>query len=151
LVVIVAPESVDGDVELSDVFGAVLSIVIETLVSELVFPAGSVTVVERVVVPSGRGEDGTTEYVPLAETTPVPMIVPDPSLRVTVDPTSPVPVTVGVVSLVMSPSVGLPMLGFVGAVVSTVNGILVGVLVLPSVSVRVTEYAYDPSGREVRV
>jgi hypothetical protein len=68
------------------------------------------------------------------------MTVPDPSVMVNTEPGSPVPFIVGVLSLVMSPSVGLAIVGVTGVVVSIVRGRLTGLLTFPAVSVVMTEY-----------
>jgi hypothetical protein len=51
---------------------------------------------------------------------------------------SPVPVSVGVLSRVSEAFAGEIIVGATGAVVSTVKVVLIGVIVLPALSVRVT-------------
>jgi hypothetical protein len=67
------------------------------------------------------------------------MIVPDAFLMVKVDHASAVPVMVGVLSPVLDPFAGEPTDGAVGAIVSTVNVVTTGAVVLFARSVRVTE------------
>jgi hypothetical protein len=66
---------------------------------------------------------------------------------VMVEPGSPVPLIVGVVSLVMRPLVGFAMVGADGAVVSIVTEIGIARLVLPVASIDVAERLFTPSGR----
>ena len=79
------------------------------------------------------------------------MRVPEPSRISTVEFASAVPVIVGVVSLVRYGAIvsvaTLEMTGTDGARESMVKVVAVGVLVFPTVSVRVTLYVVDPSGR----
>jgi hypothetical protein len=77
------------------------------------------------------------------------MTVPEAFLTVNILLGSPVPVRVGVVSLVRELLAGTVIPGATGAVVSTTNVVAVGVLVFPAVSVRVTEKVFDPSGSGV--
>src|SRR5580765_6432090 len=110
--------------------GAVMTGAVGALVSTVMvtgadggetFPAGSVWVAVSVVSPCGSGVVGVTDQVPPAPTVVVPMVAPVPSLTVTVAPGSPVPLMVGVVSLVDEPSTGAVITGAAGAVVSTVK------------------------------
>ena len=130
--------------------GAVESIVTGTLVAGLVLPAGSVAVVLSVCGPSDNAVVGVQLQLPLALATAVQSTGPlGPSRTVTVLPGSAEPVRVGVVSLIGLPAVGELTVGAAGATVSTVNGRVVGGLVLPAGSVAVTANACAPSVRGV--
>jgi hypothetical protein len=65
---------------------------------------------------------------------------------VNVEPGSPVPLIVGVVSEVVLPFIGQVIISGGGALVSTVIVVLVRVLVFPAASVRVTLMVLDHSG-----
>jgi hypothetical protein len=93
----------------------------ERVVGVLVFPAGSLRVMLRVLDPVGSVGDGVTENVPVGHTTVVPMMVPPAFLMITVDPTSPVPVMVGVRVGTVELFVGDVIVGALGAVVSTIG------------------------------
>jgi hypothetical protein len=85
-----------------------------------VLPAGSVCVAVIVCEPSLNGADGTQLQPPPAATTAVHRVAA-PSVTVTVSPTTPVPVIVGVLSLVLEPATGAVMTGAPGIAVITVN------------------------------
>ena len=146
---IIEPDRLTGDVVPDRVSGDILSTVIVVLVEELVFPAGSVILTLIVLDHSGREVVGVNVYVPSPATVPVPRVFPDPSVIVNVDPGSPIPLIVGVESLVRRPLVGLAIIGVAGAVVSTVTEIFCGVLVFPVESVAVTERVFTHSGSAV--
>lgn len=74
------------------------------------------------------------------------MRFPDPSVMVNVESGSPVPLIVGVESLVMRFSVGLEILGAVGAVVSIWIGKESAGLILPVASVAFAVRVVSPSG-----
>src|SRR5574343_657820 len=103
--------------------GTAVSIVTGTVVLVLL-PAGSVAVTGKLAVPSASGCVGVTLQVPSGLTVVV-RVSPTAVVTVMVLPGSPVPLRVGVLSLVMpSPFVPLSLLGSswavsVGAVVST--------------------------------
>lgn len=126
--------------------GAVVSIVNVVRVVGEMFQAGSVAVALMVVLPSGSPTVGVNVQFPLASAIAVPMRVPSASVMVTVDPGSAVPVTVGVLSIVVLPLTGLVMLGAEGADVSTLNVVVTGPVVFPALSVSVTLMEFDPSG-----
>ena len=127
----------------------------------VVLPAGSVAVMTSGLLPVGSGVVGVMAQVPLASTVAVPIRLPAASLMATVSPGVPVPLMVGVVSLVMpSPSLPLSLVGsstavsapapvVAGAVVSMMTGSGAGALVLPAGSVAVTVRALGPSGSGV--
>ncbi len=130
--------------------GAVLSMVTGK-VAVAVFPAGSVSVIPKLAVPSGIGVAGVTLQVPSAATT----VVNTSPVGVTTSillPGVPVPLIVGVVSLVMpSPTVPLSELLSslavgLGPVTSTVIVSGAAGLVLPAGSVAVTLKVFGPSG-----
>ena len=107
-------------------------------------PAGSVAVMARLFRPSGSGVVGVTLHEPLGATVAVPITLPCGSLMVMVSPGVPVPLRVGVVSVViLSPLMPVSVLGSstpVGAdgpVVSIVTGSGAGGLTLPAGSVAV--------------
>ena len=126
------------------------STVTGTLVTGLTLPEGSTCVTPSVCGLSVNGVVGVQLQLPLASTTAVQMTGPAaPSRTLTVAPGSPVPVTVGVVSLITSPGVGDVTTGAIGATVSTVNARVAGVLTLPAASVAVTEMACGPSANDV--
>ena len=95
-----------------------------------VFPAASVAVIESGVVHSPRAGARSIDHVPDALTVPVQRTVPEPSFTVMIAPTSPVPVIVGVESLVRYGDVVSPpterTVGARGAIVSmtTVAGVV---------------------------
>jgi hypothetical protein len=113
-----------------------------------VFPALSLRVMLRVFDPLGSAGDIVTENVPVGHTTVVPMMVPEVFLMITVDPTSPVPVMVGVRVVTVDPLVGAVMVGVVGAVVSMVpvNG---GVELLVQLVVTIGSHALTVIGSGV--
>lgn len=74
------------------------------------------------------------------------MTAPLPPVNMIVDPGSAVPVTVGVLSVIVLPSSGDAIVGAAGAVASMVIDVLVGVEALPAGSVAVTTRGVDPSG-----
>src|SRR5574343_858330 len=116
--------------------GTAVSMVTGTLLL-VVLPAGSVAVTGKVAAPSGSGWVGVTLHVPsgltvVVNTSPVGLVT------VMVLPGSPVPLRVGVLSLVMpSPLAPLSLLGSswavsVGAVVTTLwRSLAVAVGLLP--------------------
>ena len=115
-------------------------------------PAGSVAVMSRLFRPSASGLVGVALQLLLASTTAVAMTLPAASCTVMVSPGAPVPLRVGVVSLVLlSPWVPLSLTpssaaaGAVGAVVSMVMGSVVCALVLPTASVAVSLKLCTPS------
>ncbi|NJM42243.1 MAG: hypothetical protein HC853_16630 [Anaerolineae bacterium] len=125
--------------------GAVLLTVNGVVVVGLVLPAGSVVVVASVCGPLLNGVVVQLQ-LPLVSATAVQSTgPPTPSRTVTVLPGSAVPVTVGVLSLVVLLSVGLVTAGAAGAVVSIVKlrGALAGP-VLPALSVWVAVMACAP-------
>ena len=125
--------------------GAVLSIVTGVLAAGLVWPVGSVAVVLSVCGPLLSGVVGVQLQLPLALATAVQTVAPPgPSLTVMVLPGSALPLMVGVVLLIGLPDAGDETTGATGATVSTLNGCVVGVLVLPAGSVAVTASACGP-------
>jgi hypothetical protein len=76
--------------------------------------------------------------LPLESTVPVPRIVPRAFLTINILPISPVPVRVGVVSLVRELLAGAVIPGAIGAVVSTVNTVVTGDPTFPAASVSIT-------------
>jgi hypothetical protein len=150
----VSAENTIGGVVLDTVYGAVVSHQTDdtigargAMVSTMnvlttgadTLPAVSIRVTEYVLDPPGSGVVGVKLYVPSGATVPVPMRLPAPSRSVKIEPGSPVPFSVGVVSLVTEPEIGHVIVSGVGAVVSTVNVVFVGIDALPTASVRVTE------------
>ena len=118
-------------------------------------PAGSVAVTLRLFTPSGN-VDVVALHCPLASTTAVAMTLPAASLMVMVSPGMPVPLMVGVLSLVLpSPTVPVSLLlasaadGAAGAVVSMVMGSVVAAPVLPAGSVAVMLRVLTHSGKAV--
>src|SRR5918998_257113 len=109
------------------------------------FPTASICVADTVCGPSPSGVVGSSVQVPSGATVAVPTTTPS-TVTVTVAPGSPVPVIVGVLSAVISPSVGEVTTGASGAVASTVN-VLVGDAgdVLPAASVCVADTVCSPS------
>jgi hypothetical protein len=73
------------------------------------------------------------------------MRLPTPSRSVKIEPGSPVPFSVGVVSLVTDPGVGLAIVAETGAVVSIVNETGEDTVGLPAVSVTVRVIVWTPS------
>lgn len=118
--------------------GATVSTVNGRVTAALVLPAGSVAVALIVCAPSAKGRLELQFQLPLASTVAVQSVT-TPSLTVTVLPGSPIPVIVGVLSLVVLLTVGEITLGAAGVVVSTVNarGAVVDVPPAPSVTVAV--------------
>lgn len=104
---------------ISGAVGAVVSTV--RLIGEpgVLLPTASVAVGVTVVAPCGSGDGGVHDQLPFA-TVVVQIVFPASSVKLTVEPFSPVPVKVGVVSLITAPSVGAVIVGAVGAVASTV-------------------------------
>ena len=138
--------------------GAVVSTITGSGVAGLVNPAGLVSVTLRLLVPSGNAVVGVMLQLPSAATTAVPMTLPAGSLMVTVSPAVPVPLSVGVLSLVvLSSSLPLSLVGSslaVGApgataALSMVMGSVVAGLTLPVGSVAVTLSGLLPSGSGV--
>ena len=132
---------------------AVVSIVIGNAAGALVLPAGSVAVTLRLLTPCGSGLTGVAFQLPLTSTTAEAITLPLGSLMVMVSPTVPVPLKVGVLSLVvLSPCTPVSLLGSskavgaAGALVSIVTLTVAGALVLPAGSVAVTCKALGPSG-----
>ena len=107
--------------------GAMVSIVISAVVGVLTLFERSVAVAVMVSAPSPiatitASVTGTLQ-VPLESTTPVPMIVSLPSVKVMVAPTSPVPVIEKPASAsspltILSTAIGVLIVGAAGAVVS---------------------------------
>ena len=133
----------------------VVSTVMGSAVGALVLPAGSVAVTLRALRPSAS-VDVLVLQLPLASTTAVPTVVPAAFWMVMVSPGVPVPLSVGVVSLVLlSPRLPVSLLlskaaaGAAGAVVSMVTLRVPGALVLPCRSVAVTLRLVVPSGKAV--
>jgi len=131
-----------------------VSMVTGTAVGALVLPAASVAVTARLFTPCGKAVVGVALQVPSAATVAVAMTAPLASLTVMVALGSPVPLKVGVVSLVLlSPCVPLSLVeasaatGAAGAVVSMVTGTTVSALTLPCGSVAVTLKFCKPSGK----
>ena len=85
-----------------------------------VLPAGSAAVAVTVCEPGGRSAGTVTVKVPSGPTIAVPMTVPSTE-TVTVEPGSPVPVMVGVGSVVWLPFAGPTRTGEAGGLVSTVK------------------------------
>src|ERR671917_288304 len=83
-------------------------------------PAASVCVAVTVCEPSPRASGTTSDQVPSGATVVVPTVTPS-TVTSTVAPGSPVPVIVGVESLIVDPSAGRVMTGAAGAAVSTVK------------------------------
>jgi hypothetical protein len=77
------------------------------------------------------------------------MTVPEALVMVNTDPGSPVPLMVGVLSLVMRPFVGLAIVGAVGAVVSIWIGSVRTGETFPVASVDVAMREFSPSGSRV--
>jgi hypothetical protein len=75
------------------------------------------------------------------------MTVPEVLVIVNTDPGSPVPLMVGVLSLVIRPFVGLAIVGAVGAVVSIWIGSVRTGETFPVASVDVAVREFSPSGR----
>jgi hypothetical protein len=114
--------------------GATLSIVITTGNAGETFPAGSVAKAFKGLAPIGSGVVGVIDQVPSGRTVVVPITVPAAFLIVIVSPATPVPVIVGVVSLVgLVAETGLPstvvITGASGATLSTTT--VVGADTLP--------------------
>ena len=119
--------------------------------AELTFPAVSVVVTVKVLLPSGSC-DVVIEYVPSSPTVAVPTSAPLASVITTVAPTSPVPLIVGVLSLVILSVFEPPVSeasakSTVGATipVSTAT-VMFAELEFPAVSVVVTVRVLSPSG-----
>ena len=121
------------------------SIFIVRGVGVLVFPAISVIVTLSTFNPSGSTDDGVNDQLPDPLTLPVPSTVPEALITINIDPDSPVPEIVGVVSFVRELVTGATIVGAIGAVVSIVNVVDTGDPVFPAPSVRVTAYVVDPS------
>jgi hypothetical protein len=81
--------------------GGTVSTVIGVVVGVEVLPARSVAVVDRVCVPSVNGVVGVIDQVPSGLTVVVPRVLPNSSLTVIRSPGVPVPVIVGVLSVVL--------------------------------------------------
>jgi len=79
----------------------VASMMSGSVVARLVLPDGSVAVMLSVVAPFGKALVGVALQLPLLSTTAVAMVLPLASLMVIVSPAMPVPLRVGVVSLVI--------------------------------------------------
>ena len=132
--------------------GARLSMVTGSGVGALVLPAGSVAVMARLFRPWGSGLAGVAAQVPLGCTVAVAMVLPSGSLTVMTSPGVPVPLRVGVVSLVrVSVSKPLLLLGArmaAGAVAGAtmVRGSGVGTLTVPAGLVCVTLRLLVPRG-----
>ncbi len=110
----------------------------------LVLPDASVRVTVAVCVPSESGVVGVMFQFPDASTVPV-RVCPS-TTSVTVVPTSPVPVNVGVVSVRVLPLAGVRMVGVRGAVVSTTLTVRVTVApVLDELSVTLYVTVYVPT------
>ena len=138
--------------------GAVVSMVMGSAVGWLTLPARSVAVTLRAFRPLGSAVVGVALQLPSPSTTAVAMTLPLASLMVMVASGSPVPLRVGVLSLVvLSPRVPVSLLGSstaagaAGAVVSIVTLTVPGALVLPAGSVAVICSALVPCGKAVDV
>ena len=136
--------------------GALVSMVMGSAAAGPVLPAGSVAVTLRAFRPSGSALVGVADQLPLALTTAVATTLPAASLTVMVSPATPVPLSVGVLSLVrLSPRVPVSLtvasaaVGAAGALVSMVTGTVVGALTLPAGSVAVTLMLLTPSASSV--
>ena len=106
--------------------------------------------------PCGKAAVGVAVQLPLPSTTAVAITLPLASLMVMVASGSPVPLRVGVVSLVLlSPSVPLSLVAFrmavgaAGASESMLMGSEVAALTLPAGSVAVTLRLFTPCGKAV--
>lgn len=130
--------------------GGVVSNVTRSVVDELTLPVASVDVAVRLLIPSARGEDGVNIQFPEASAIVVPIVVPDAFFISTVLLASAVPVIVGVVVLVRYGLVvshaTFETTGADGTRESMMRMTGADVLVLPTVSVVVTERVLDPSG-----
>ena len=122
-----------------------------TVVAGLVLPAGSVAVTWTYWRPSPSGVTGVTLQVPSAATVAV-LSSPPGNVTVMVSPATPVPLMVGVVSLVVpSPLVPVSLAsastaaGAAGGAASSVKPPAVAGLVLPAVSVTVVLVLQAPS------
>ena len=124
--------------------------------AELVLPAVSVEVTVRVLSPSGNSLV-VTEYVPSSPTVALPIVSPDALVITTVEPASPVPSIVGVLSLVISSLLLDPLsLDWVKLIVGvcmpvSISTVMFAELVLPAVSVEVTVSVLSPSGNSLVV
>ena len=108
-------------------------------------PARSVMTISSTAAPTGMAVS-TIAYVPSIPIVPVPTTAPLALVMVTVDPTSPVPVIVGVCVGNVAPLSAGDTTGATGAIVSIVTTTGVGVLVLPARSVVVMLRVLSPSG-----
>ncbi|EAU68165.1 Pea-VEAacid family [Stigmatella aurantiaca DW4/3-1] len=111
----------------------------------LVLPAASVAVALTVCGPSASGVVGVKLQLPLPSTVVVPTDVPS-TMTLMVLPGSPVPLYVGVESLMSEPLAGVVTTGAAGATVSTVKVFVLETgLVLPAASVAVAFTVCGPS------
>ena len=156
LSVLLAPVSLAAATSASGAAGGVVSMVTGTVVAGLVLPAGSVAVTLMLFRPSSSGLVGVTLQTPL--TTVTVLTSPPGKVTVMVSPLVPVPLMVGVASLVMPSSLVLLSLagsstaaGAAGALVSMVRGKATAGPVLPAGSVAVTLRVFRPSGSVVVV
>ncbi len=138
------PESVLGSSTPCGASGAEVSMVTGSGAGGLTLPAGSVAVMTRLLRPSGSGVLGVMLHLPAASTTAVPITLPRGSLMVMVSPGVPVPIRLGVLSLVvLSPLTPESVrgssspVGADGPVVSIVTGSGAAGLTLPDGSVAV--------------
>jgi hypothetical protein len=111
-----------------------------------IFPAASVFITERELVPCESGTVGTIDQLPAVLTYPLPTTVVPESID-TIVPGSPVPVIVGVGVATVDADSGDTIVGAVGAIVSTISAIVIGVLAIPLLPICVPTRVLLPSGR----
>ena len=126
--------------------GAIVSIVIFTIVGGFVFPARSVATTLRVFDPSPSAGEISQDQLPDASTVVVHVSQSGPVTTI-VAHTSPVHVTVGVVLLVKLASIGAVITRGLGAVESTTKVVVAIGDTLPAASVVVIFSVLLPSGR----
>lgn len=119
------------------VTGAIVSTSIVIDVAGLTFPAGSVAVAVITFGPSASAGDISQLQSPFTSTITV-HVSPRGPVTVIVSPGVPVPVSVGVLSFVSSPSVGEVIAGAAGRVLSIESPVVSSVFVFPASSVTVT-------------
>src|SRR5690606_8023991 len=116
-----------------------------TVESVLVLPAASVAVAVMLCVPSSHAMVGINVQSPFSSVVVVPCDWPSLNTSTTLS-ASAVPLIVGVVSALTLPSLGLTMLGALGAVASIVIVVITdSSLVLPAASVALSVILYVPS------